>query len=249
MRSPAIVLQLIPHNDTTLVTTLYTATHGTVSFVLRRPRNGKSGKSGKSGVSLPLFQPLTLLQVEWEHRDNISLQRMQNAHLRHPYSTLTSQPRKAATASMLTEMLAPVLRDDRQGELFEFIEQSLLWLDAAPQQRADNFALVFILRLIAHAGVAPDTTQYRPGKVFDLLNGEWLDTPPPAHRYYLLPNDARHIPLFMRLRLHNMHLVRLDAAQYNRALRVVSTYARLHVTNFPQLKSIDLVCSLRRDIK
>ena len=68
-KSQAVVLRTIRYNDASVVAVLFTEAEGTVSFMVRIP------KTQRAGVKNKLFQPLTLLDIEWDHQSKRSMQR------------------------------------------------------------------------------------------------------------------------------------------------------------------------------
>ena len=230
--SPAIVLNRVKHTDSTFITTLYTKQMGSVSFCMKIP------KTAKSQLKHTLIQPLNLLSIEWDHKPNSTLQHIRNFHSSHPYSTIYRQSQKVIIASFLTETINHALRQEHQGEVYEFIEKSLLWFDEQ-EKDYDNFHLVFLISLAKRLGFEPLTENCRIYRYFDLINGEYCNTTP-THNYYLQHNDAKHIPLFINMDYTNMTHVALNQQQRMRALRIITTYLRLHITNFPKLHSLEI---------
>ena len=112
LSSRAIVLSKVRHTDSTFIATLYTEFLGSVAFAVRIP------KSSRAAIKPQLFQPLTLLTIEWDNRESLSLQRLRNAQLLAPYSTLHTHPGKAATATFLAETLYHALRQEHSGDIF-----------------------------------------------------------------------------------------------------------------------------------
>ena len=50
----------------------------------------------------------------------------------------------------------------------------------------------------------------------------------------------------MRMNYETMHLFRMNHDERNRIVDVLMTYYRLHVPNFPELRSLDVVRDLWR---
>lgn len=234
--SPAIVLNRVKHTDSTLIVSLYTEALGSVSFSVRIP------KTSRAGVKPVLFQPLNLLTVEWDHRTSANLQRIRNIHVLTPYSTLPYEPKKAPIASFLAELMHHALKGEQQGDVFAFIQHSLLWFDQSPD-RYEDFHLVFLTKLARFLGFAPNTDNDDELPFFDLINGEYCRAQP-LHNYYLRHADAQYIPLFMGLEYYSAHHLRLTSEQRMRALKILITYYRLHLPSFPKLHSLDVMGEL-----
>ena len=82
VKTHAIVLRAIKYGDSQLITDLFTQSMGNVSFI-QRMRTGKGGRVGK-----PYFQPLTILDIEFDERPNRQLQRIKDMRLAYPFSTI-----------------------------------------------------------------------------------------------------------------------------------------------------------------
>ena len=126
--------------------------------------------------------------------------------------------------------------------LFDFIEQSLRWLDTADAGYA-NFHLVFLLRLTRHIGFEPNVEKGGEGCYFDLRNGDFTDSQP-LHPDYVMPQEAVLLSTLMRLNYATMRHFRMSQAQRNRCLELFVRYYRLHVPGFPEPKSMAVLRQL-----
>ena len=64
---------------------------------------------------------------------------------------------------------------------------------------------------------------------------------PPLHGHYLEPADAARLPLLMRMRYDTMAKFRFSHAERHRMLDFINQYYRLHLPDFPALKSLDVL--------
>ncbi len=231
-KSQAVVLRTIKYNDTSNVAVLFTAAEGAVSFLVRIP------KTQRAGVKSKLFQPLTLLDIEWDHQPKRALQRLRNCRCDRPYATLPYEPAKAAVGLFLSEFLYYALRQERNGEpLHDYIARSLQWLDLQRAAYA-NFHLVFVIRLSHFLGLWPNVGRRAvPGQCFDMLASCYSATLP-EHDGVLTGAEAALVPSLLRMNYETMHRFRFGRGERQRVLDVVNTYYRLHVPGFPWLKSL-----------
>ena len=58
---------------------------------------------------------------------------------------------------------------------------------------------------------------------------------------YLEPQEADLIPLFMRMNYDTMRFFAMNRLERGRYLEVLDEYYRLHVPEFPELKSLDVL--------
>ena len=78
---------------------------------------------------------------------------------------------------------------------------------------------------------------------FDLREARFCNTAP-LHRDFLQPDEARMIQLLMRMDFPTMHLFRLSRHERNRIAEVLLHYYRLHIPQFPELKSLGVLREL-----
>ncbi len=238
-KTEAVVLHALKYGETRLIVELFTRSHGRLSCIASIPKTSK-GKLKKQ-----LFQPLTLLELEADIRPKAQLQPLKEARLAVPFVTIPFDPHKLAIALFTAEFLYYALRSEQRNEpLFDYVVNSIAWLDGQDRQYA-NFHLVFLIRLSRFLGFYPNLSNYAAGDYFDLRESTFLAAPP-VHRDFLYPQEAEKIQLMMRMDFPTMHLFRMRHAERNRLLEVILYYYRLHLPDFPELKSITVLQDLYR---
>ena len=216
---------------------MFTREWGRVSFVVNVP------KTQKGRLKKQYFQPMTLLQIECDYRPRVQLQKLMDARLLAPYASIPFMPDKLAISLFIAEFLYHGLRlEQRNDLLFDYIDDSMLWLDAAETEYA-NFHLTFLMRLSRFLGFYPNLDDYTEGCVFD-LRSSCFSMQVPTHRDFLSPADAQKIHLLMRMDYPTMHLFRLSHQERNRICAVLLHYYRLHIPKFPELKSLAVLQEL-----
>ena len=78
---------------------------------------------------------------------------------------------------------------------------------------------------------------------FDLRAAEFCSLTP-THRDFLMPQEAGRIRLLMRMDYATMHLFRMGRADRNRILEIIIHYYRLHIPQFPELRSLPVLQEL-----
>ena len=261
IKSLAIVLRTIKYSDGRVIVDMFTRQQGRLSFIVPLP------KSPHAKIKKQYFQPLTLLDIEANVRPLSQLQTLRDASLSVSLSSILSSPDKLAVGLFVSEFLYHALRDEQQNEpLFDYIRSSIEWLEAAEAHYA-NFHLVFLMRLSRFLGFYPNLTLVKgggwrveggveneagdvpspstlnPPPFFDLRNATFC-TEPPLHPEFLMPEEAAHIRVLMRMDFFSMHLFRLSRAERNRILEILLLYYRLHLPAFPELKSVEVLREL-----
>ena len=236
-KTQAIVLHSIKYGETRLIVDMFTRSHGRLSFIVNIP------KSAKAKVKKQLFQPLTLLEIEADIRQKVQLQKLKDMRLAVPFLSIPFHPHKLAISLFVAEFLYYALRSEQRNELlYDYLENSFLWLDGQDGHFA-NFHLVFLMRLSRFLGFYPNLDDYVAGDYFDLRESVFLSLPP-VHHDFLYPEEAGKVQLMMLMDYPTMHLFRLSHQERNRLLEVSLTYYRLHLPDFPEMKSVSVLQEL-----
>lgn len=237
VKTKAIVLRTVKYGDSRMIVDMLTASVGRVSFAC------SLSKTNRGKIKKQLFQPLTLLDIVFDLRRNMELQRLKDVRISHPFISLPFDAGKLSIGLFLAEFLLYATKGEQDGsQLEEFTEKSLLWLDNAVDGFA-NFHLVFMIHVSLFIGFYPNLEGYTDGAWFDMRDGSFT-LACPLHPDYLSPADSRLILLITRMNFDNMRLFRISREERNRCLDVIMTYYRLHVPNFPELRSLDVLREL-----
>ena len=236
-KTQAIVLHSLKYGETRMIVDMFTRQFGRLSFIVSMP------KTAKSKMKKQFFQPLSLLEIETDVRPKVQLQKLSDVRLSSPFTSIPFHPHKLSMALFMAEFLYYALRSEQRNELlYDYVESSIQWLDGQDDRFA-NFHLVFLMRLSRFLGFYPNLEHYQAGDYFDLRESEFLPAPP-VHRDFLYPEEAEKVQLMMRMDYPTMHLFRMSHQERNRLLEVTLIYYRLHLPDFPEMKSIGVLQEL-----
>lgn len=220
-----------------MIVDVFTRQYGRLSFIVSMP------KTAKSKMKKQFFQPLSLLEIEADIRQKVQLQKLKDVRLASPFTSIPFHPHKLSMALFLAEFLYHALRSEQRNELlYDYVESSIQWLDGQDSQFA-NFHLVFLMRMSRFLGFYPNLDNYKAGDYFDLRESVFLPSPP-VHRDFLFPEEAEKVQLMMRMDFPTMHLFQMSHGERNRLLEVSLLYYRLHLPDFPEMKSITVLQEL-----
>lgn len=237
LKSNAIILRTVRYGDGGLVVDALTSEAGRVTFFCHL----SSSRRGR--LKRQIFQPLSVLSVEFDYRPRLRMQRFKNVSVAVPFATIPFDARKSAIALFVAEFLGFAIRGEQQDRrLFDYIVDSLLWLDGAQRSFA-NFHIVFMLRMSSFLGFYPNMEGFEAGSWFDLRDGVFTHRQP-VHNDAVAPEEARLIGLLMRLRFSTMHLLAMSRSERNRCTDLILRYYRLHIPDFPELKSLGVLREL-----
>lgn len=232
-----IVLCSFKYNDKKNIVHIFTKENGRMAFLIPAVR------SKKSTVNQVLFQPLSLVEFEAEVRIKSTLHVIKEAKLWLPFQSIPYDPYKSGIALFLAEFLFRALREETDNDaLYAYLIHSVQWLDSCNCKFA-NFHLVFLIKLSRFIGLYPYVENYVPGDYFDLLNA-CFTSQQPLNTTFIVPKEAVYINNLMRMRFETMHLFTMNRIQRNHCLDVIIAYYRLHLPDFPELKSLPVLKEL-----
>ncbi len=240
VKTKAIVLNSLKYGESQIIVDIFTERYGRLSFIQRIPR------TSRSGVKKQLFQPLTILDIEFDYRASQRLQRIKDAAIACPFVSLPFDALKLSIALFVAEFTGYCTRSEQSNpSLYLFIENSVRWLDACEHGFA-NFHIIYMLHLTRFIGFYPnldsDTDDAEP-VCFDMRAGCFVSNVP-AHQDFLGHDEAAKIRLLMRLNYTTMRLLSLSRSERNRIVDVILQYYRLHQPGFPEMKSLPVLSQL-----
>ena len=234
IKTKAIVLHSIPYNDNTNVVHLYTEEYGRMSYLASNLKNRNSG------MRKAFFQPLSLIEIEADHRGSRQLQRINDVHCLYPFSGIPFDRTKNAISLFLAEVLYHSIRDtEKNPVLFDFIFQSVQMLDLCEKGLA-NFHLVFLIKLTRYIGFYPNIEGQHDGWYFDLQGGVFVPYCP-YHNAWLNPSDAQRFARMLRINYDNMAAFKFEHNERVEILRQMLNYYRMHLSDFPTIKSLEIL--------
>lgn len=230
-----IALRTVRHNERNDILTLYTAESGRMSVIV------SAGTSAASRRRRALTMPLSLVECVVMDRPGRNLNPIRDLRPTLPLPELHTDPRRMSVAMFTAETLWHILPEgDADKSLWRFLADAVTFLDATPDSVA-NFHLALLMGIGHYLGIAPDTASYRPGRIFDMAGGRFLDTPPTAHGHWLEAGDAAALHSLQRITLTNSHLFEMTRAERQRALDLTLQYYSMHYAPLSRLKSLDIL--------
>lgn len=232
-----VVLRTIKYSDNLIIADMFTQSHGRMSFLVPVSR------SKHSKVRSVLFQPLSLLSFNAPFRQGKALARLKDVQPYVMYSSILYDPVKASIAMYIAEFLSYVLREEGENEsLFAFLDYAFNLFDAAQHGYAD-FHIIFLVQLTRFLGIYPNVENPVDICYFDMAAGSLVNEHP-MHSQFLSPQDTKNFIELLNLDLTSLGTFSLNRKARGEYLTLIQNYYRLHIPDFPELKSADILHEL-----
>ena len=230
--SEAIILGYINYSETSIILKAYTKDFGFKSFIIRGIRTKKKKK-----ITLGQLQPLTILDIEFNNTKNNKLSYLKTIKVIEPFTSINNDIIKINICLFLAEFLSKTLKIDlKNTQLFELIEQSLLWFDNS--EKAPNFHLLFILKLSDYLGILPKYSSDE-SLFFDIENGIFTNTP--LSKKYVKGQVVEDLQNILGIKFDYNNKVLTNINQRKDMLNFLILYYEFHVSGFIRPKSVDIL--------
>lgn len=214
------MLSYFRYRETSVIVRVYTEAFGLQSYLVNGVRSAKS-KTNR----IALFQPLTLLDMVVYYRPDRELHRLSEVKTNHPFQSIPFDMAKASIALFISELMTKSLKEETGNpELFQFLENSILFLEEAPGH-FENFHLVFLLKLSFYLGFGPESDREFDEQLRD-------------RSYPFLPDTETTDALNVFLRRPYGTPVRLSRTNRNELVDALIAYYGIHIDSLGEVRSL-----------
>lgn len=237
-KTKGLVLRAVKYGDTSLVVTVFTESFGLQSYIVSGVR--KSTKKGSGQANL--FQPGALLDLVVYQQSTRSLNRIKEFQWGSWYKELfTSVPKHSVCLFMIEVLHRCLKQPEPNPDLFQFVEDCLISLDASPESVSANMPLFFAVHLSYFFGFRLMEERVGVDCWLDLREGRFV-LEPPIHTDQLPPAEAACVLQLLRVR-HPGELaeIRLNRDIRRRLLQSLELYYQLHQPDFGSLRSLPVL--------
>jgi len=229
----AIVFSSLKYGEADLIVKCFTQSSGLKSYLLRNVLS-RTSRAKKGKLKASYFQVLTILEMEAFHKDKGTLERINDVKISFPYKTLHTQVIKSTLAIFLSEILSSSIIEEAEDlRLFQFIEESLIWLDQ--HSEIANFHVLFLLKLSSYLGFYPDITTLH-FSYFNLLEGNFQQFD--NGKYCEFGETIENFKKFFGIEFDAISEINLTKNQRSDLLNLLLQYYQLHLHGFKKPKSI-----------
>ena len=233
-QSRGIVLNFIKYSESSIIAKIFTEEFGLQSYMV------KGVRSKRSKTRLALFQPLTLVDLVAFHKENKSINHLNEISVNYAYQSIPLEMEKRSVLFFIDELLYRSIREETPNkELFDWLFNTLTWFDLNTAGTL-NFHLVFMLQLSRFLGFYPKKTLGEKQSVFDLQEGQFTNA---------IPKDPQYISGALVAKLELLYESTFESSQSldinnndrRKLVDILITYYRLHLPGFGEMKSIEVL--------
>ena len=230
VKTKAIVISSLKYQENSLIVICFTLSDGLKSYFVQSAFSAK-----KSNQKIAYFQPLTLLEIEANHKNKGTLEHFKEIKLAHAYQTINTDIIKSTIVMFLSEMLHHSIQEEEKNEnLFLFLESALLWLDN--HDDTANFHLILLLEVTKFLGFYPDTTDI-DGNHFEMKDGVFS---PLMGTGCLSEHETHLFKKLIELKFDSNQKV-FAGVERQMLLKILLDYYTIHLDGFKKPKSLEVL--------
>lgn len=230
VKTKAIVLSALKYQEKSLIVKCFTLSDGLKSYFVPSAYSGK-----KSNQKIAYFQPLTILEIEANHKNKGTLEHFKEIKLATAYQTINTDIVKSTIVIFLSEMLHHSIQEEEKNEdLFTFLETALIWLDT--HEETSNFHLILLLEITKFLGFYPNNSE-TDFKFFEMTEGVFSS-------FQGISCLSEHETFLFKKLIH----LKFDSNQKIFAgierqmlLKILLDYYSIHLDGFKKPKSLDVL--------
>ena len=153
VKTKAIVISTLKYQEKSLIVKCFTQSDGLKSYFVRN-----AFSSGKTSQKIAYFQPLTILEIEANHKNKGTLEHFSEIKIAMPFRSVHSDVVKSTIVMFISEILHHSIHEEEKNEsFFDFLEAALDWLDN--NDEIANFHLILMLETAKFLGFYPDVSE------------------------------------------------------------------------------------------
>jgi DNA repair protein RecO (recombination protein O) len=230
IKTKAIVLSSLKFQEKSLIVKCFTESDGLKSYFVQSAYSNK-----KASQKIAYFQPLNILEIVANHKNKGTLEHFKEIRLAHNYYSINTNIFKSTIVIFLSEILHHAIKEEEKNQnLFSFLEAALLWLDTHEQMA--NFHLILMLEVTKYLGFYPDITEV-DFPFFDAKEGCFT---PFQNLNSLTQHETFLFKKLIDLKLDSDQKI-FAASERQMLLKILLDFYTLHLEGFKKPKSLEVL--------
>ena len=234
LKTPAIVLNQFRYSDSSFIAHVLTEKHGRLPLLVH------SGKSRKSGGKHVYFQPLYLLELDVDYKENRDIQHVRELKPIEVLHNISTDIRKQSIALFLAEVLQRSIRSGQVDDaLFYFVYHSVGMFEHM-KEGSNLFHHYFLAQLMKFLGFAPGNSYSETYRLLDTEAGLFVGYGK-LNPVCLNETESRMIQFFLDIKAEELPGVKLSKEKKNNLLESILLYYSKHIPGFDSLSSYQIL--------
>lgn len=233
INTTGIILRSVKYSETSLILDIFTRDFGLMTFIV----SGARKKNTASGAAL--FQISNVVEIVAYNRDTSKINRIKEVKISRVFNKLSMEIHRFSIAIFILEVLSKTLKEkEANSELFDFIENSLLYIDQCPG-KTNNIHLTVLCKMSRYMGFFPENNFSAEYLFFDLREGKFIKHKP-YHDDYLDENDSILMTELISTDIENSDKLQFIKTSRQRILDKLILYYKIHLTDFGRIKTLEV---------
>jgi DNA repair protein RecO (recombination protein O) len=237
----AIVLKTIKYGETSLIVTLYTELFGIQTCIVQGVRKSTKKSPAKSNY----FAIGTVLQISIYYQVNKKLQRIRDYSYDAIYTNISNSIIKNAIILMIMEIVHHSLHEPEPNEeLFEWLQELIQHIDGSADAKLTWLPHFFCVQYAAFLGFSMQGICNADTPVLHLQDGIYIPMEQAVDCVFSAASQSQVIYALSLQSLHTLGDMQIPTYNKRLVLHDAITYLQLHITQMPNMKSIDVLESI-----
>jgi DNA repair protein RecO (recombination protein O) len=235
IKTKGIVFRVVKYGETSVICDIYTAERGLQSYIIN------SVRTKKPKFHAGLLQVMSIVEMVAYAKEEKSLQYIKELKASYVYQTIPFQVLKRSIGLFMVELAQKTIKEaEANPSLFQFLEDIFMYLDHTTDV-INNLHLWFAVQLTTFLGFLPDGIEdVKNIAFFDLKEGVYCVSPPP-HGHFMATEQAHFLYQFLNCGIEDAQKINITAADRRLFIKNMINYYQLHVPNFVELKSFQVL--------
>lgn len=234
VKSEGIILRSKKYSETSLILDVYTQDHGLQALIISGVRKAKS--RSQAGV----YQVMNIIDVVFYDNQKDTLSRIKEAKIKLQLKTISRNIIKSSIGMLMTEIFRNTIQQKEiNPELYLFLKNWFIFLNDK-EDGLGNLTIKYMLELSEYIGFQPVNNFDESRPFFDTLEAQFVASDA-TNKYCVSEALSGVLFRFLQTSRDDIQDIRLDRQSRSDLLDKLIQYFQLHLENFRDLKSIDIL--------
>ena len=236
-KTKGIILRSVKYSETSLILDIFTKELGLKTYII----SGVRKKNARTSAGT--LQLMSIVDLVIYDKDSNKINRIKEAKPAYIYKQLPFDIKKSSVALFIIEIMGKSIKEKEPNpEFFEFIENSLIFLDQTIKN-ISNFHLVFLLKASKFLGFYPKDNYSKSNIYFDKREGHFTEIKP-EHEDFLDEQKSIILHKIINTDLEHCDELILTREDRNALLENMILYYKIHLTDFGKIKTLEVFKSV-----